>query len=296
MGAVDALLWVACSVALAEIVRDEQLEAAYAAQRAANAAAYTVAPLLAAALILVGFGWVFGAAAAASCLTALLAWRWLPDGIMVSDRADQPAGSWRSTVADRRFAALFAAATLAYLAFFGIETVLPVALVASHDVSPAAFGLLFAINPLITTFAQLPLTARVATVPIRARLVGGTLIMGCPPLLLLGGSNAALVAVVLGLFTLGELVWAPSASAFAARTAPPYARGTHLGALAAAYSVGFALAPAAGFSARSVGGNAALWACLAASAAVAALLYAALTHRRCTASDSQQPTPANAAA
>lgn len=277
MGAVDALLWVACSVTLADIVQDDQLERAYAAQRTANAAAYAAGPLLAGAMLVFGFAWLFCAAAAASGITAALAWRCLPGGVADVASPHEPRRSARSLIADRHVVALFVAGTLAYLAFFGTETVLPVALVAADAVSPAVFGLLFAINPLITAFVQLPLTARLATVSVRQQLVGGTLLMGCAPLLLLVRSDVPSVAVVLALFTLGELVWAPSVSAFAARTAPPSARGAYLGALAATYSIGFALAPAAGFSARSAGGDAALWMCLATSAALAALIYLALT-------------------
>ena len=275
-GGVDAVLWAACAVSLADIVSDEHLEAAYSAQRTANAVAYGLGPPLGGALILLGFGWLFCAAATAFAITAVLAWRRLPDRQTPEEPAGAASPGLRSLARDGGFLVMLGAGALAYAVFFGTETVLPVALVADHAVSAAAFGLLFAINPLITAFAQLPLTARVATIPVRTRLVGGTLLMGCPPLLLLAGSGAPVVAVVLALFTLGELVWAPSASALAARIAPPSARGAYLGAFAATYSVGFALAPAAGFSARRVGGDTALWMCLAAAAACAALLYTAL--------------------
>ena len=64
-----------------------------------------------------------------------------------------------SLLRDPAFAFLLAAGTLASIVYLSYETLLPISLVQSHGVAPAAWGILLAINPTVVVLCQIRLTS-----------------------------------------------------------------------------------------------------------------------------------------
>jgi hypothetical protein len=103
--------------------------------------------------------------------------------------------------------------------------------------------------------------------------------MGAGFLILLVARSIAALAAVIVVFELGEMVWSPTAQAFAARLSPAARRGAYLGAFTATTGPAWTLMPLIAFSLRSSAGNGATWLLVAGFGLAAAALGAAAAGR-----------------
>src|SRR5207237_10921769 len=130
-------------------------------------------------------------------------------------------------------------------------------------------------SPALVVLAQLRLTRATSRIPPASRLAGATLLMGLPFLALLASSHVAMIAAVIVVFVIGEMVWMPTSQAVAAQLAPPHARGTYFGALAAMTGPAWTLAPFVAFQLRAHAGVGSVWLLFAAIAVASAAAGAA---------------------
>jgi MFS family permease len=276
-GATDSFGWVALSVTIADTAGKAELDAAYSAQRVVGAAGLAAGPLLAGGLLLVGWDALWLGASALALVTAGAAARLLPRA-----RSRREAGerrerlNWRF-LGDRVFLGLYAAGAVAYLVLFAYEIVFPIAFTGDGAISPAQLAFIIGLNPALVIVLQTRLTRAIAGWSDRAKLMVGPLAMALPAGLLLADDAVWMIVLVLAAGAVGEMVWGPASSAVAARLAPPAVRGPYLGTLATTYSVGIALAPLAGLTARAELGSKALFLAVAVAGMCSALLYAAVT-------------------
>ncbi len=262
-------------VLVADLVADdESREPAYASVRVATNLGTLVGPPLGALLVFVA-GWtafllgiaVLGVIGAAFAIALLP-----PAHAIVETR--EP-GSLRTVVRDRPFSLLLLSTLLAFTDYCGFETVLPVLAVSAYGLAPSTWGLLVIISPALVVLAQLRLTRASSRIPPASRLAGATLLMGLPFLALLASSHVAMIAAVIVVFVIGEMVWMPTSQAVAAQLAPPHARGTYFGALAAMTGPAWTLAPFVAFQLRAHAGVGSVWLLFAAIAVASAAAGAA---------------------
>jgi predicted MFS family arabinose efflux permease len=174
---------------------------------------------------------------------------------------------------DRTFVALFVGGALAWTVFAALETLLPVILSATGRVSPAGWGVLLALNPVLIVVAQMRVSRWTAGWARRRKLILALALISVPYLALTASAAAwVLVAVVLTV-TAGEMLFGPSSEALAAEAAPPGQVGAYLGAATAGNWIGAAAAPAIGLPVADALGEAALRGGLVAVAACAAACY-----------------------
>ena len=246
-------------VLVADLVHDdESREPAYASVRVATNLGTLVGPPLGALLVFVA-GWtafllgiaVLGVVGAAFAIALLP-----PAHAIVEAR--EP-GSLRTVLRDRPFSLLLLSTLLAFTDYCGFETVLPVLAVSAYGLAPSTWGLLVIISPALVVLAQLRLTRASSRIPPASRLAGATLLMGLPFLALLASSHVAVIAAVIVVFVIGEMVWMPTSQAVAAQLAPPHARGTYFGALAAMTGPAWTLAPFIALELRAHTGVPAVW-------------------------------------
>jgi MFS family permease len=160
---------------------------------------------------------------------------------------------------DRPFLVLLVSYLLASAVYIVYETVLPVVAVSDYALAASAWGVLLAINPVLVTLLQLRVTARTARYGAGSRLVVAMGLMGGSFLLLLWSTGIPMLFVVLVVFVFGEMLWAPTSQALAARLAPARLRGAYMGAYGIGGSVAFMLGPFGFLYVRSAGGATALW-------------------------------------
>ena len=262
-------------VLVADLVHDdESREPAYASVRVATNLGTLVGPPLGALLVFVA-GWtafllgiaVLGVVGAAFAIALL------PPAHAIAE-AREPS-SLRTVVRNRPFSLLLLSTLLAFTDYCGFETVLPVLAVSAYGLAPSTWGLLVIISPALVVLAQLRLTRASSRIPPASRLAGATLLMGLPFLALLASSHVAMIAAVIVVFVIGEMVWMPTSQAVAAQLAPPHARGTYFGALAAMTGPAWTLAPFVAFQLRAHAGVGSVWLLFAAIAVASAAAGAA---------------------
>jgi predicted MFS family arabinose efflux permease len=255
---------------VADLVPAARMEAGYAAVRVASNLGTTMGPPFGAALItLASWSALFAGAALVALLGFVLALRLLPARGAYSPAGPPARRSMPVVLHDRPFVLFLLSALFAYLVYVSFELVLPISLVSSHGVSPAAWGLIFVLNPLLVALFQLPLTARLARVPTSIKLSIAVPLMGLPFLLLSFVDTLPVIVAIVVVFVLGEMLWVPTAQTLVARLAPADLRGAYMGAFASTIALGFALAPLLGLVVREHFGDGALWIAVAATSLVA---------------------------
>ena len=256
---------------LADLIDEDGREEAYGAFRVVLNAGATFGPLLGAALVTWRWEPLFAGIVGAYALSLVAALR-LHEGARRADTGGA-APSLRPLARDAALLTVFFAAIGGWCAYAAFELLLPISLTQTHDLSPATWGLLFAMNPIVIVLLQMRVTRWTTGISRGAKLAAGVLLMASPYLLLEASSVVPVVIVVLLVVVLGEMLWAPASEALIANMAPPGLRGMYLGTANAASWLGLSLAPAIGLQTRAAFGDAGMWILIAFIGATGAALY-----------------------
>jgi predicted MFS family arabinose efflux permease len=278
-GALGAPTAAAIRALVADAAPESAHEAAYASLRIVHNIALTCGPPLA-GLLLLGRAWgrLFFVAAALLALSALCA-PFARHPAAHGRPRETPSGSLRTLLAETPLVAFTGSTVLSWFGFVGLTTIMPIAVVTEHGLSPQAWGVLAALNPLLVFLLQLRVTRATKGVSLKRKLVLGNLAMGVAFLLLLGTASIAAIALVILVFVAGEMLWAPASQAAAARLAPPHLRGAYMGLYGAAGSVAFAIGPFVALQLQQSWGLEAAWLFFAATGVAAAVSAAVAVPR-----------------
>lgn len=161
--------------------------------------------------------------------------------------------------ADRRFMIFLGATFLVSAVFFQHEGAMPLFLVQDLHLSTAFYGSLFTINTLMIVFMEVPLNSATAHWPHRWGLSLGALLFAAGSGLFGFASGPVLIVVGIVVWTFGEMMLFPQASAYVADIAPEHRTGAYMGAYSMAFSIAFAVAPWAGTAVFARFGAPILW-------------------------------------
>jgi MFS family permease len=196
--------------------------------------------------------------------------------------------SGTAVLADRRLLIFLFATFLASAVFFQHEGALPLFLVQDLHLSTAFYGMLFTINTLLIVFLEVPLNAATAHWPHRWALAAGSFLFALGSGLFGLASGPQMIVLGIVVWTFGEMMLFPQASAYVADIAPPHRRGSYMGAYSLAFSIAFAVAPWAGTTVFAHFGATVLWASVFLVGVVATVIMLQVT--------SEEPAEAAAAA
>ncbi len=250
-------------VMIADIVPQNKLKPAYALSRLAINVGMSVGPATAGFLAVHSFNWIF----IVDGITALIAAAVLAAFRFSADHRHAAAeGSHSSSplvelavLRDRRMLLFLGGLFLTGIVFFQLEGPLPLYLVNDLHFSPAFYGGLFTLNTVMIVFMEVPLNAATAHWPHRRALTLGALLFAIGSGALAFSSHAPGILVAMAIWTFGEMLLFPQASAFVAEVAPVGRRGEYMGAYSLAFSGAFAIAPALGTSGYATFGARTLW-------------------------------------
>jgi len=236
----------ASSALLADLVPQGRRVTTFAVYRLAINLGFAAGPAVAGLVAERSFVAVFVGDAATSAAFGTLAIALLPDRPDVAHEVPaESLGAVRTILADRAFLALLAATFAVGAIYFQQEAALPLQVVADGH-STAVYGLLISLNGVVVILAELPLTTLTRRFPPRRVIATGCLLTGIGfGTTALAASVPALAATVV-VWTLGEIVSAPVASAYVADISPPHMRGRYAGAFGMAFSLALIVGPAAG--------------------------------------------------
>ena len=245
---------------VADLVAPERQEAAYASVRVAQNLGVTIGPPLG-GLCLIGGNWnhLFLGVLPLGLLAASIAYRYIPRGGAYAPDGPPQRGSFAVIIRDNPFLLFMLSSVFATMTYVATETLLPISATTTHNLAPAAWGVLMVVNPLLVTVFQLRLTRWTARIPPSVKLGVAMPMMGVPFLLLNVNGSAPVIALVIFIFVIGEMLWVPTSQAVVAALAPPDIRGAYMGAFGGTWSVGWALTPFLGLQVRDNYGDATMW-------------------------------------
>ena len=234
---------------------------------------FSVGLVLAGLLSEVSYALLFVGDGVTTLAFAAIVWRHVPEtrphGLRRERAREAVAGVLRP-IRDPVFAPFLLLSFLTVVVFFQFSLALPLDMT-SHGVSTALFGSLVALNGVVIVLVQ-PFVVRLV-----ARFDGARVMAVAAVLIGAGfGMNALRhsvpwYALAIVVWTLGEVLNHPVASALPAELAPVELRGRYQGAYALSWALAFVVAPALGASTIGRFGAPVLWAgCLALGLAVAA--------------------------
>jgi len=258
---------------VADLVAPERHEAAYAAVRVASNLGVTIGPPIGGLLLIGGHWshlWVGTFLLALGSFT--IAWRYIPRSGAYAPEEPPTRGSFAVIVRDKPFLLFMLSSVFATITYIATETLLPISATTTHTLAPAAWGAIMILNPLSVTIFQLRLTRWTSAIPPSIKLGVAMPLMGVPFLLLNENGSAAVIALVVVLFVIGEMLWVPTSQAVVAALAPADIRGAYMGAFSASWSVGWALTPFLGLQVRNAYGDATMWMCVATVGVIAGIL------------------------
>ena len=237
----------ASSALLADLVPPAQRVTAYSAYRLAFNAGWAFGPATAGFLAGHSFFWLFAGDAATSLLFAGVAWVALPEGV----RAPRTEAGWGPALAvirrDRRMWRVLGATLAVGVVFQQMASTFSLH-VTNLGYSAAVYGALISSNGVLVVLCELPLTTWSRRFPPRRVMALGYSLVGGGFAVLAGAHGVPALAAGIAVFTFGEMLAAPTASAYVANLAPPALRGRYSGAVGFANAFALMGGPALGLA------------------------------------------------
>lgn len=253
---------------LADLVPAGRRVTAFALYRLAINAGFAIGPAAAGFLADRSYLWLFVGDALTSVVFGILALTALPPVTHARAEQEQRGETVRAILRDPPFVG-FLAASLA-IAFVYMQSISTFALhVRDSGLSNAVYGALVSLNGLLIIFLELPITTVTQRLRPRPVIAAGMLLVGLGfALTALAHTAPALVLTVL-VWTLGEIIGSPVASAYVADIAPQHLRGRYQGAWGLTWGLAAILGPTLG-TRMYTWNPAGFWSSCAALGAVAA--------------------------
>lgn len=177
---------------------------------------------------------------------ALLSWvlvRTLARASSPSTEPRQGLTSMLRTLSDRRFTVFVGLSVLVLVVSGQLVSTLSVFTVDRLGFSEARFGGMLTLNGLLVAVFQYPLAVAAARMPRRRALMLGSSLYGVGYLLMGWFHAYPALLTAMGVVTLGEMLFQPTALSITADMATPGNRGRYMGAFGLAEAIGWAAGP-----------------------------------------------------
>lgn len=273
-GTVGQLYRPAAQTFITELTPDSRLVMVTAMYRLGMNLGTTATPLIGVALVSVSYDLLFWGEALAALAYGLIALVALPR------RADRPAGAGRPTsraaggylaiLADWRYSVFLTAVLLMSIVYCQYATTLPLA-IAHTGLSMWWYGAVVSLNGFVVVTCELLMTKLVQNRPLRLTVLAGYVLVAVGyGVYAIGMLPAVLIAGTL-IWTLSEIIGAPTTFAYPGMVAPERLRGRYIGAMQSLFGLGTAIGPVVGVMVWNRVGQA-VWLWAAAVAVIATVL------------------------
>jgi MFS family permease len=218
---------------------------AFALNRLAINAGFAAGPAAAGLLAEESFFFLFLGDAVTSIAFGVIALVALPEGVRVRRGEERRGEGLRTIARDSAFVFFLISSVLGAFVYFQSQTTFPLHMEAS-GLSEADYGLLISLNGLAIILLELPLVAITRRYPYRPVIALGSILVGLGFALNAFANDLPELGLTVLIWTLGEIVYAPVASAYVADIAPEHLRGRYQGAWGLTWGLAFVFAPALG--------------------------------------------------
>jgi MFS family permease len=235
----------ASNALLADLVPPEQRVTAFATLRMAFNAGFAFGPATAGLLAACGYFWLFAGDAVTSALFGVVALVALPR----VTPGGQTNASWGEALTvlcrDRKLHQMLAANLAIGVVFCQMASTFGLYMT-QLGFSAASYGAVISLNGALIVFCELPLTTITRRFPMRRIMALGYVIIAAGFALNYFAHTLPALVGCMVLFTLGEMVTMPMASAYIANLAPAHLRGRYLGVSGLTWSLALVFGPALG--------------------------------------------------
>jgi MFS family permease len=235
----------ASSALLADLVPAGERIPAFALNRLAINLGFAAGPATAGLLADRSFTYLFVGDALTSIVFGVLTLVALPEGVRTRRGEERRGEGIRTIARDRAFLFFLASSLLGAFVYFQSNATFPLH-VKESGLSNADYGLLISLNGLAIVILELPFTSITQRLPVIPTLAVGSLLVGLGFALNAWAETLAALAFTVFIWTIGEIVFAPVASAYVADIAPTHLRGRYQGAWGLMWGIAFMLAPGIG--------------------------------------------------
>ncbi|MGW2207806.1 MDR family MFS transporter [Streptomyces sp. NPDC001781] len=262
---------------MADIVRPEDRVRAFSLNYWALNLGFAVSSV--AAGFIAGFsyraGFLIEAGMTLAC--AILVFLKLPESrpAPVAEDAGEPETGLGTVLRDRRYMAVVGLSFLVALVFMQGAVGLPVAM-GQAGFSPAGYGTAIAVNGVLIVVLQIPVTRFIEHRDPRRLLIVSSLLAGYGFGLTAFAGSLAVFALTVCVWTLAEIVNAPTQTGLVVRLSPVHGRGRYQGVFSLSWSVAALVGPLMSGTVIDHLGAAWLWGACAVIGTVAGLGYALL--------------------
>jgi MFS family permease len=235
----------AAAALLTDLTRAGERIPAFALNRLAINLGFAAGPAVAGLLAERSFFLLFLGDALTSAAFGVIALTTLPEGVRVRRGEERRGEAVRTMLQDRAFVFFLVSSLLGAFVYFQSQTTFPLHVRAS-GLSDSDYGLLISLNGLAIVLFELPLVAITQRFPYRPVLTLGSLLVGLGFALNAVANDLPELALTVLIWTLGEIIYAPVASAYVADIAPEHLRGRYQGAWGLTWGLAYVFAPAVG--------------------------------------------------
>jgi MFS family permease len=235
----------ATSALLTDLVPPEQRVTAFAALRWALNAGWALGMATAGFVSEYSFQWLFIGDALTSIAFGVLAWLALPHGLRASGEAVKWIVALRVMRHDTRLHRMLLAQFAIALVFLQMSSTFGLH-VNSCGFSTKVYGLIIALNGVLIVFLELPLTEYTRRWPAHRTIAAGYLLIGGGFAMTAFANTIPALALVVVIFTVGEMIAMPVASAYIADNVPGIMRGRYMGAYGFVWALGLTFGPSTG--------------------------------------------------
>jgi MFS family permease len=235
----------ASSALLADLVPAGQRLPAFALNRLAINLGFAAGPATAGLLADRSFTYLFVGDALTSLVFGVIALAALPEGVRTRRGEERRGEGVRTIARDRAFLFFLVSSLLGAFVYFQSNATFPLH-VKESGLSNADYGLLISLNGLAIVLLELPFTSITQRFPAIPTLAVGSILVGVGFALNAWAESLAALAFTVLIWTIGEIVYAPVASAYVADIAPAHLRGRYQGAWGLTWGLAFMLGPGLG--------------------------------------------------
>ncbi|MFJ6480791.1 MULTISPECIES: MDR family MFS transporter [unclassified Streptomyces] len=253
----------ASSALLVEATPEEHHVMVFAVYRMAFNLGTTAGPLLGALLISYSYNLMFYIDAVTSVGFALFALVLVKTGQATAPGArDQQAdgASYLAVLRDRRYLLFLLALFLNAVVYIQHTSALPLQLKADGH-GPTFYSTLLSLNAAMVICLELLFTKYVQHLPGRFAVALGVGLVGVGMNLYVAGPGMAVFVIATVVWTVGEMIGTPTASAWPGKVAPAHLRGRYIAASAFPMQIGYAVGPVIGIAAWQASAASVWWLC-----------------------------------
>ncbi|MGZ4113453.1 MAG: MDR family MFS transporter [Actinomycetota bacterium] len=233
---------------IADLLPPDRRVTAYTMYRLAVNTGWAVGLALGGFLAVHAFSYLFVGDAITSAAFGVIALVALPHGVRTSRISERHLGTARSSIAaDRGFLLFLAGALLIAIVYSQNVSTLPLH-IRDTGHPPSTYGLLQSLNGVLIVLFELPITAWTMHRSRTAIVAVGGLCVGAAFCSLAFARSVPALTLAIVVWTIGEMLESPVASAYVADRAPEHARGRYQAAYGSMFGVAWIVGPLLGTS------------------------------------------------